>query len=76
MNKEKVIAISPNGQKKWGLHLPEGVLSLAVSKDGTLYVKAKNKGYGNGAALYAVTPNGEIKWKVQQEDTGEVVPII
>jgi outer membrane protein assembly factor BamB len=48
-------ALYPNGTNKWKCHIPPGTeLNPSIASDGTIYT-----GFYN---LYAVNPNGTIKW--------------
>jgi len=44
------------GILKWKLKLEGKITSPAISSDGTIYL-------GSGFSLYAITPEGEVKWK-------------
>jgi outer membrane protein assembly factor BamB len=62
-----LVAIYPDGKEKWRLKLDAGIpagTTPAISADGTIYLHA-NGNEGNIAApekLYAINPDGTIKW--------------
>jgi outer membrane protein assembly factor BamB len=72
-----VYAFSPNGNTLWATSDPQsfGVgpsSSLAIDKDGTIYVAAvaNFEFVGYGFRLYAITPAGATKWQVRTNLAG------
>ncbi|MEO0095166.1 MAG: PQQ-binding-like beta-propeller repeat protein [candidate division WOR-3 bacterium] len=51
-----IIAINPDGSEKWRIPNINPLGVPAVSTDGTLYI-------GIDSSLYAIAPNGTIKWR-------------
>ncbi len=56
------IAVLPNGTIKWRLGIGEVDASPAIADDGTIYIASFN-GY-----LYAVSPDGTIKWSFKTKE--------
>jgi outer membrane protein assembly factor BamB len=50
----RLLALDPEGRRKWELSLPGRVAAPAVASDGTLYVGA--------SGLHRVSPEGAIEW--------------
>jgi outer membrane protein assembly factor BamB len=50
------------GAVKWQIKLGEELNSPAIGPDGTIYVVARQKGERESNYLYAITPEGKIKW--------------
>lgn len=72
-SKDVVHAVYPNGKEKWSIHLDMGmkpsVIYLVIGQDGTLYAYnpdiLSEKGF---TMIYALSPEGKIKWKLQSQD--------
>ena len=66
----KLYAINPDGTEKWIFNLDSFLFTLAVGKDGTtIYVPTLDKG------VYALTSEGQEKWRFFPEDIGKVSAI-
>jgi len=57
-------ALKPQGGEKWEYKIDEGSLfsSAAIGSDGTIYFTVQN-GYSSKFCLYALTPQGSLRWK-------------
>jgi len=56
-----IYALDPGGRNLWGLDI-NLITSLTLASDGTIYAGTGYEGEGE-ATLYAVNPNGTVKWK-------------
>jgi outer membrane protein assembly factor BamB len=63
-------AVSPRGAVLWTLDLPHGFSTPAIGTDGTLY-----RGLTDGG-LIAVSPNGTIRWMLEELDGIRTSPAI
>ncbi len=65
------------GKIKW-IFTPGGSIynSIAIGPDSTIYFPTCNETEGNKSALYAVLPNGSLKWKVWLPLGSESQPIV
>ncbi|MFE5321609.1 stalk domain-containing protein [Paenibacillus sp. NPDC056579] len=69
-----VQALYPNGQEKWSIPLDTAielpVTTPVLGQDGTLYVNCTDIISEDGrATIFALTPEGKIKWKLDSTDT-------
>ncbi|CAN7311196.1 stalk domain-containing protein [Paenibacillus sp. LjRoot56] len=72
-SKDIIHAVYPNGKEKWQLHLDMGfeisVIYLTIGQDDTLYAYSSDILSEKGlTTIYAVTPEGNIKWKLQDNN--------
>jgi outer membrane protein assembly factor BamB len=59
----QLLALSPGGKEKWHLDMKRTLMSApAIGPDGTIYVLDDN--------LYAVTPDGKLKWQFEALEPG------
>ena len=63
-------AINPNGTIRWFIHIGDILSSPAIGKDGTIYVGAQDGWDPPHGSIYAIYPDGNIKWRFQ---TNQVV---
>ncbi len=79
----KVYAITKDGKLKWTLQTNAYQGSLSLDADGTLYISATSSIYPDAEAdiitnggLYAIHPNGTLKWRYDGIDPTENSPVI
>ncbi|MFB5166789.1 S-layer homology domain-containing protein [Parageobacillus toebii] len=79
----KVYAITKDGKLNWTLQTNAYQGSLSLDEDGTLYISASSNIYQDfetpvitNGGLYAIRPNGTLKWKYDGIDPTENSPII
>ena len=72
-----LIAVNSNGTEKWRYHIvwmPDFWSSPAVGDDGTIYIgSARDDETDFVAGLYAINPDGTLKW-IHDEGTGVTTP--
>lgn len=65
-------AITPEGKEKWVSNFSGSDLgnsSIALGKDGIIYVDIANAGDENGGAIYAMNPkDGKVRWRFEIKD--------
>jgi outer membrane protein assembly factor BamB len=65
----KLLAIHPDGTLKWSVHTDLWIESSpSIGADGTLYVGTSHHPLIKPAWFYAITPEGNIKWKYDTYD--------
>jgi outer membrane protein assembly factor BamB len=67
-----LLAFAPNGTKKWGFSLNGEMFGAAVSKEGTVYAAAIAD-YQNKSHVYAINPDGSLKWSFESIANGSYV---
>jgi outer membrane protein assembly factor BamB len=67
-----LLAFAPNGTKKWGFSLNGEMFGAAVSKEGTVYAAAIAD-YQNKSHVYAINPDGSLKWSFESTANGSYV---
>lgn len=62
----------------WSKQLGERILAgAAIGEDGTVYVAAEGERFeATGHALYALTPQGEVKWKLEVPAPVRTTPLV
>ncbi|HWD41649.1 MAG TPA: PQQ-binding-like beta-propeller repeat protein, partial [Fimbriimonas sp.] len=71
-------ALTPDGKEKWSLTLQAGIgssSSPSIGPDGTIYCTKAGTDYGVGepGGLYAINPDGSIKWRFADGRSSPVV---
>lgn len=64
----KVVAVGPDGKRRWAWDSQATIGSLALGRHGTVYAHT-------GTMLYALNPDGTPAWQVQA-DTGAPFPLL
>jgi len=59
----EMLAFYPNGNEKWRYEAPLAYASPSISSNGILYVSGDD-------AFWAVNPDGSLKWKYQEANSG------
>ncbi len=67
---ENLYAIDRNGRLKWKLTKAWGFYAPAIGVDGTIYLGFRDDSLT--AYLYAMTPDGKVKWKFSDPESGRV----
>ncbi|MCJ7813373.1 T9SS type A sorting domain-containing protein [bacterium] len=71
----KLLAINPDGTLKWSLLTELWIQSSpSIGADGTLYVGTTHHPLDIPAWVYAITPEGQIKWKYDTYDDVKDMP--
>ncbi len=71
----KLLAIHPDGTLKWSVPTQLWIQSSpSIGADGTLYVGTTHHPLDKPAWLYAITPEGQIKWKYDTYDDVKDMP--
>jgi len=65
----RVHAINPDGSMKWISYYHYGGYSLAIGRDGTLYVSGRGTSE-SGAKFYALNPDGTFRWEISYGEWG------
>lgn len=65
------------GRIKWAFK-PGGTVysAIVIGEDGAIFFPFCNGGPGNRSGLYALTPTGEVKWKLLLDLDNEVQPLV
>ena len=66
-----LFALLPNGAQKWKYSVEKSnyfLAGLAVGTDGTVYLTSREPEPMRGAALFAIRPQGTLKWRNQAYD--------
>jgi outer membrane protein assembly factor BamB len=76
-----LFALYPNGTEKWRFSIPVsddfGWASPVIAEDGTIYVSsARSYTPEYRAGLYAINPNGTLKWLFRHDNGGSSSPAI
>jgi len=83
INRSYLYAMNPNSTIKWKLELMEGTTSAAnwhspisLSSDGTIFCGISNRIEPWTGTIFAVNPNGTLKWSSEHQNTLITGPII
>ena len=61
-------ALGAEGELKWRFEMGGSVSSSpAIGPDGTIYIGAIDFGSGGGHYIYAINPDGNLKWRSDNE---------
>jgi outer membrane protein assembly factor BamB len=78
-NDPKLYAINQDGTKKWEFLTDADVKiysSIAIGPDGTIYFGYSHGFYNPDGKLYAVYPNGNLKWNISPGPGGYSAPVV